>query len=204
MDTDLYRATNRFADHTTWLHGPLSAYARYGIVLFAAALLASWWVSRAADDLEALAGAAWAGAAALGALGVGQLLGNIIDRSRPYETIPQAHVLIARTTDFSFPSDHATAAAAVAAGLVIATRRIGLVAAAAALLMALARVYVGAHYPADVAAGLVLGAAVAALGHRLVVPHLTRLLRHLATTPLRPLLTSRPQADPQPEGPEPR
>ena len=51
------------------------------------------------------------------------------------------------TKDFSFPSDHATVAGAVAGGLGIVDRRLGRIAVGLAVLMAAARVYVGAHYP---------------------------------------------------------
>jgi undecaprenyl-diphosphatase len=45
--------------------------------------------------------------------------------------------------------------------LVFVSRRLGAVAAVAALAMAVSRVWVGAHYPHDVLAGLVVGALVA-------------------------------------------
>jgi membrane-associated phospholipid phosphatase len=73
-----------------------------------------------------------------------------------------------------------------------ASRRWGIIAIAAALLMAVARVYVGAHYPGDVAAGLVVGGLAAAAGGSLLVPLMTRAVDRLVRTPLRPLLTSRP------------
>jgi membrane-associated phospholipid phosphatase len=104
------------------------------------------------------------------------------------------HVLVSRTTDFSLPSDHATMAGAVAAGLFLANRRWGTIAAAAALLMAFTRVYVGAHYLSDVLAGLALGAAVAVIGWWAVVPLLDRLVARLARTPLRPLITAATEA----------
>jgi undecaprenyl-diphosphatase len=46
-------------------------------------------------------------------------------------------VLASRTTDFSFPSDHAVLAGAVAAALMVGTRG-----------------YAGAHLPGDVLAGI--------------------------------------------------
>lgn len=100
------------------------------------------------------------------------------------------HVLVDKTTDFSFPSDHATTAGAVAVGLLFANRRWGIVASALAVLTAFTRVYVGAHYPSDVVAGLALGGIVAAAGWFTIVPVLTRLAKRLTRTPLRPLLTN--------------
>ncbi len=63
-------------------------------------------------DRTAVAGAVWAALAALVALGVGQLIGGAVDRARPYETMRNVHLLVDKTTDFSFPSDHATVAGA--------------------------------------------------------------------------------------------
>ena len=100
------------------------------------------------------------------------------------------HVLVDKTTDFSFPSDHATVAGAVAVGLLFANRRWGIVAAVLAALMAFTRVYVGAHYPGDVLAGLALGGLVAAIGWYTIVPILRRIATWITTTPLRPLITS--------------
>lgn len=166
--------------------------ANNGIVLFALLLLAAYVLARQANDIASVAGAVWAGGAALVALGIGQIIGGMIDRARPYESLSGVHVLVDRTTDFSFPSDHATTVGAVAVGLYLCSRQrsrwIGIVAVVAALAMAVARVYVGAHYPGDVVAGLLLGGAVAAAGARFLVPLLARLGTRLATTPLRVLV----------------
>jgi undecaprenyl-diphosphatase len=145
MDASLYRAINRLAARTGWAHPLFVAYAKYGVLLFAVLLLAGWWVARSHADIDAVAAIVWAGAGAVLALGVGQLIGHAVDRARPYAVMPTAHVLITRTSDFSFPSDHATAVGAVAAGLWLTHHRLGLLAAGLAVVMAFARVYVGAR-----------------------------------------------------------
>ena len=189
MDGQLFRWINDLADRTTWAHGFFSAFANYGIVLFAALLVVSYVDGRQHDNLRAVAASVWAGGAALIALGIGQLVGNAIDRLRPYETMNNVHVLVDRTTDFALPSDHATAVGAVAAGLLLANRRWGIIAAVLAILMAFTRVYVGAHYPGDVVAGLALGAIVAVGGGRLATPLLTRVATWISGTRLRALVT---------------
>ena len=182
MDSSLFEWINRLADRTTWAHGSMRFYADYGIVVFAVLLLVAFLRSRHRNDLGGIAGSLWAGAAALIALGIGQLIGNAVDRARPYETLAGVHVLIDRTTDFSFPSDHATTVGAVAVGLLLVERRLGLIAMVASVAMAFTRVYVGAHYPLDVLAGLVLGGTVAFTGARLLVPSLERILQRLASS----------------------
>jgi undecaprenyl-diphosphatase len=140
VDASLYRTVNRLAARTGWAHPLFIAYAKYGVLLFAALLLAGWWLARRSADIDAVAAVVWAGAAAVVALGVGQVIGHAIDRVRPYAVMPTAHVLITRTSDFSFPSDHATAVGAVAAGLWLAHRRLGVLAAGLAVVMAFALV----------------------------------------------------------------
>ncbi len=187
MDSSLFRWINRLANRAGWAHGFFTAYAKYGIVLFAVLLIVAYLDGRRHDDLRAVAGRVWAGGAALVALGIGQLIGGAIDRARPYEAMTGVHLLVDKTTDFSFPSDHAIVAGAVAVGLLLTNRRWGTVAAVLAVVMAFTRVYVGAHYPADVDAGLALGGAVAA-GAVLVVPLLSRGVALLGRTKLRVLV----------------
>ena len=190
MDSSLYRWINRLADRTGWAHGLFKANAGFGITLFAFLLLVSYVDARQHNDVGAVVASVWAAAAALVALGIGQLIGGAVDRARPYATMTNLHVLVDKSTDFSFPSDHATVAGAVAAGLLFANRRWGLVASVLAVLMAFTRVYVGAHYPGDALAGLALGGIVATAGRFTVVPVLGRLARRLTSTALRPLVTS--------------
>lgn len=59
-------------------------------------------------------------------------------------------------------------------------------------LLALSRVYIAAHYPNDVLAGLVLGAAVSLRGYLLLRSPLTAAVRGLERSKLRPLLTPAP------------
>ena len=72
---------------------------------------------------------------------------------------------------------------AVAAGLLLVNRRLGLLACLAAALIALARVYIAAHYPWDVLGGLVFGASVALLGWLVMRRPLTALTRWLRRQP---------------------
>ncbi len=63
----------------------------------------------------------------------------------------------------SFPSDHAVLAFCIATGLWMVSRRLGALAIAYAFLTTVPRIYTGTHFPTDVIAGGVLGAAMAFL-----------------------------------------
>lgn len=189
-----FAAVNHLARVTPWLHTPARLYAEYGVGLFAAVLLMSWWLVRREGDLRRVTAALWAPVGALVALGINQLLVAAVAEPRPYTVLPHALLLVSRSSDYSFPSDHAVMAGAVAAGVLLAHRRLGLVAAALALVMAFTRVYVGAHFPLDVVTGLFVGAVVAAVSYLVARPLVERLVESLARTPVRALLTTSPRA----------
>lgn len=69
---------------------------------------------------------------------------------------------------FSFPSGHSTSAGTGFTFLAFAFPRRGIVWGMTALLTAYSRIYVGSHFPLDVAAGLVLGATCAVGAERLL------------------------------------
>src|SRR4051794_3235748 len=160
--------------------------------MFAVLLVAGWWTARRSGQAKRMAAVVCTGVATLLAVGINQPIVNAVHEARPYTDHPGALVLATRSTDFSFPSDHAVMAGAVAVGLLFVSRRLATLAAVAALAMAFARVYIAAHDPADVAVGLALGAAVALVvylvAHRLIAFAVAALVA--SDSVVRPLLTS--------------
>jgi membrane-associated phospholipid phosphatase len=86
--------------------------------------------------------------------------------ARPRPAIPKSDFLIAADSEFSFPSGHAlivSAGATVALLLFNNTPRklvVSLALAVESALVCISRVYVGGHYPLDVAGGILLGVGV--------------------------------------------
>ena len=85
------------------------------------------------------------------------LLKNIVARPRPFAAIEALFPLIAKPTDFSFPSGHTTASFAVALVMLrMLPKKIGIPAVVLAALVAFSRLYLGVHYPTDVLVGFVV------------------------------------------------
>ena len=141
--------------------------------------LGSLWASAAASVVLARAGRKRAAADALGAAlamwAVGQLLKKGVRRPRPYEALEDARLLIAEPSGTSWPSSHPAVFLAFAT---VACRDLDSPPAARGAADALAgvvgasRIYLGVHYPANVAGGLLLGRAVADGWTALVSPHM--------------------------------
>lgn len=84
------------------------------------------------------------------------ILAHVSTEVRPFQT-HAVHQLVAHGPGTSLPSDHATAAFALAVGVGLFLHRgWGWTLAIAALLVGFARVWVGVHYPGDVAAAAVI------------------------------------------------
>ncbi len=195
-DDGWYRSLTSFAQHTAWLQGPMKLYTVAGIGLLILLALGAWWSARARDERGAMAAAIWIGLGTLVSVGAGLGLKQVFQENRPCQAIPVATVQACPgLTDYSFPSDHTIIAVALAAGIWIVSRRLGLIAAVLAALEGFSRVYLGQHYPHDVLAGAIVSTAVMLGGWILLRRPLTGLVTALAATPVRPLLTAAP-ADP--------
>jgi membrane-associated phospholipid phosphatase len=132
--------------------------------------LGSIWASAAAAGVLAASGRGRVAARALAAASVtwlaGQGLKKVFLRPRPYEADPEGtRLLIGPPAATSWPSSHP---AVLLAFVSVASRDLGAGRLARSGLDVLAgvvgasRTYVGVHYPADVAGGLLVGKAVAA------------------------------------------
>jgi undecaprenyl-diphosphatase len=153
LDYALFHSVNALAGRNGALDTLMIGSAKYLPIVFALALIALWLSWRPRYQRAAFL----AGISALIALGLGQLIGKAFPRPRPYLS-HAVNQLIPPSLDTSFPSDHAILGFAVGVVVWRYNRKAGAVLLSLATIMALARVFVGAHYPSDVLGGAVLGA----------------------------------------------
>ncbi|HEY0317500.1 MAG TPA: phosphatase PAP2 family protein [Solirubrobacterales bacterium] len=164
VDWSLLHTLNDFLFRHDGVEDPLLFYVNVSEVLFIAALAIVFLAARG----PRLAGWRRASVAAVlsagVALAIGKVISEIVDRARPFVADPHGvHLFAGHAADPGFPSDHATAAFAIAVAILLRKRGWGIVALVAATVLSVGRVALGVHYPSDVLAGAALGAAAALL-----------------------------------------
>ena len=130
--------------------------AQYLIFIMAAIVVASWFARFGSAENRRVAVYSAVIAAAIG-IGVAAIVSAGYDHPRPFVNRTGVVLLINHGADPSFPSDHATVAFALAAAMGLYRPRFGIVLLRLALLIGFARVFVGVHYPGDIAGGAVIG-----------------------------------------------
>lgn len=189
IDGSVYRDVLDLARRSPgWLDTAVVAWSAYGLAVFALLMVLGWWRARRAGAVAAVTALAVPVTVAA-AYGVDALLKLVVREDRPCQSL-RVRTLEACPApgDWSFPSNHAAIAAAAAVALLFVSRRLGAVAAVAALAMAASRVWVGVHYPHDVVTGMAVGGLVALAVMILVRRRAQALVRLMTATPLRPLL----------------
>jgi undecaprenyl-diphosphatase len=128
-----------------------------------------WFLARPGGDRKwKLACASGYAAAALAFL-VNLVVHHAHDRARPYEAHAIRHPW-STSTDASFPSDHTSLSFAIAFAVLLFDNVAGVLFLAVAAIIGVGRLFIGAHYPGDVLAGMLVGLVSAFVVVRLLRP----------------------------------
>ena len=153
-DYTLFARINGLAGHHQVLDLVMRGMAKYGVFLYVIYLLYLWFrTSRTTSDKKLVLKAVLA---ALIALLINQVIGLVYFRPRPF-VHHSVNMLITKSMDPSFPSDHATGSSALTATVACAGSKLGILMIVTTLVLMISRVYVGTHYPGDVLGGALTG-----------------------------------------------
>jgi undecaprenyl-diphosphatase len=156
VDLFLFKVLNGFAASADAIEDPFEFLANEAELMFAVLLAVAFVARGKFASVNARHGVVAAGLSALLALAVAHLISGMWDRPRPFEA-HHVHLFVSPSTDPSFPSDHATAAFAIAVALLLRNKRVGWIALAMAIVVCVSRIAVGVHYPSDVLGGALIG-----------------------------------------------
>ena len=161
MDLTITQLVNGLAGRNLTIDGVMIAITGFGVPLMVAWVAAQWWLGEPRQQTRHACIAA--GASFVIGLGIAQLILLFIHRARPYDA-GISHLIIAKTVDWSFPSDHAIASTSIVfAWLMNGMRRWLWLFIAMAAVICFSRVYVGMHYATDILGGIALALFAAAL-----------------------------------------
>ncbi len=172
FDQPIIHFINSFAHHS-WIADAIAVQISNNAFIDGGVLMSMfWWAwiehgNRDPEKRVCLAGNILATACAV-------VLARLLALSLPYRERPfrqpSLHFELPFTLNpdalihwSSFPSDHAVLTFCVVAGLWMVSRRLGILAAAYGLVINLARIYSGTHYPTDIIVGMLLGVGMAFL-----------------------------------------
>lgn len=143
LDIALTQWLNSSAGHRPMLDWFMIGVTDFTIPVMVLAVAVRWWQreDRANERMLAVD----AGLTFLFGLLINQFILLFVSRLRPYE-LGVTHLIVAPSSDPSFPSDHATAAMAIVAATLLQHRRLR------ALILAIPAV--GTHYVSDVVGGM--------------------------------------------------
>jgi undecaprenyl-diphosphatase len=164
--------------HHHWVGTLFYDIEKVSIPLMVAITAALWLASRPGGDRKwKLACGSGFAAAALG-YALAFAIHHIWARPRPYVTHHITHPW-STATDASFPSDHTTASFAIAFAVLAFDLPAGVIFLVIAAIIAIGRLFIAAHYPGDVAAGIVVGLIAAGIVVRLLPRFVSRVVSYV-------------------------
>ncbi len=159
FDTIAFYAVNHLAFYTPWLNPVMEFFAKFAPELYAGVFIIAWFALPTSDGKarHSLVVAVFAG---LLALIINLMIAHFWFRPRPFAALPPGSVdqLLAHSADSSFPSDHTAGSFGFAAATWGNNRHwVSYSFTTLAVIVMVARVYCGLHWPTDVIAGMIIG-----------------------------------------------
>ena len=167
MDWRLERAIYDVSLHHHWVGSLFHGVEQASIPIMVVITGLLWFFSRPGGDRKwKLACGSGYAAAALGYV-IAFVIHHIYDRARPYEAHAIRHPW-SSSTDASFPSDHTSLSFAIAFAVLAFDTVAGVLFLVVAAIIGVGRLFIGAHYPGDVLAGVGVGLVAALVVIRLL------------------------------------
>jgi len=159
FDIPGFHIFNQFAGHHAFIDSSFAFFAQYALELYIILFIIAW-LTLPKSEIEQRHTLVIMGLAGVLGLIINVIVSNIYFRPRPFMVLPKGTftLLIPHSPDASFPSDHTTGSFGfAAASWGKAPKWITSSFTILAVLNAIARLYVGVHWPTDIIAGMIIG-----------------------------------------------
>ncbi|PLS14776.1 undecaprenyl-diphosphatase [Bacillus sp. M6-12] len=160
----MFRFINDLSKQHEYLNPIFEFLAEYMVYFLGVALLLSWFTGTNKNRIMVMNAAFALVIAEIG----GKIAGMFYSNYQPFAELKNVNLLIEKGVNNSFPSDHTIIFFSICFSFWLMRKKEGSLLLILAVLVALSRIWVGVHYPADVAAGALLGILSALLAYRVV------------------------------------
>lgn len=161
---ELFRFINDLGKQYDSLNPVVIGIAEYTLYVLGAGLLVYWFTRSRANRMMVIQ----AGCAFVFAELLGKAAGMLYEHLQPFAVLPDVSLLIEHEIDNSFPSDHTIFFFSMCMSFLLVRKKEGWLWLALACCVALSRIWVGVHYPIDVAVGALFGTLSAVMMHVMI------------------------------------
>ncbi|HFK1473983.1 undecaprenyl-diphosphatase [Bacillus sp. FSL W8-0519] len=175
FNIDIFRAINDLGKQYSFLNPAIVFLAEYMVYILALIILTYWFIGSRKSRMMVIQ----AMVAFVIAEVIGKIAGKFHLNYQPFAVLPDVNKLVDHAVDNSFPSDHTILFFSICFSFSLVRKKTGWLWLILALCIAISRIWVGVHYPFDVAVGALIGCISAVFSHWLV-PKLS-LIRQLLT-----------------------
>ncbi|WP_019419933.1 undecaprenyl-diphosphatase [Paenibacillus sp. OSY-SE] len=150
---DVFRAINDLGKQFASLNPVAVFVAEYMLYFLVLGMLVYWFTRTGKNRMMVIQ----AGLAFVLAEILGKMAGQLYTHHQPFAELPHVNKLIEHAIDNSFPSDHTILFFSICVSFWLVRKKEGWLWLGIACCVAVSRIWVGVHYPVDVAAGAMLG-----------------------------------------------
>lgn len=167
VNVEIFRMINDLGKHYPYLNSSAVFIAEYTVYFLALAMIFYWFSRKNSNRMMIICGVVTVIFAEI----AGKIAGQFHFNNQPFAELPNVNQLIEKTVDNSFPSDHTIIFFSLCMIFWLFKKKIGLLWITLAVLVGISRIWVGVHYPADVAVGAIISIVAAVIVYK-IVPNL--------------------------------
>ncbi|MDM5193802.1 undecaprenyl-diphosphatase [Bacillus hominis] len=164
FNIDIFRAINDLGKQYSFLNSAMVFLAEYMVYILSLIIIAYWFTGSRKSRMMVIQ----AMVAFVIAEVIGKIAGEFHLNYQPFAVLPHVNKLVDHTVDNSFPSDHTILFFSICFSFWLVRNKTRWLWLILAFCVAISRIWVGVHYPFDVAIGALIGCISALLSYWLV------------------------------------
>ncbi|MEF7654928.1 undecaprenyl-diphosphatase [Bacillus thuringiensis] len=164
FNIDSFRTINDLGKQYSFLNSTMVFMAEYMVYILALIILTYWFTGTRKSRMMVIQ----AMVAFVIAETIGEIAGKFHLNYQPFAVLPDVNKLVDHAVDNSFPSDHTILFFSICFSFWLVHKKTGWLWLILAFCVAISRIWVGVHYPFDVAIGTLIGCISAVFSYWLV------------------------------------